>query len=40
MVLLIGEAGMGKTYLVEELQAWVERQGIATARQWCIFEQA
>jgi len=35
MVLILGEAGMGKTRLAEELQAWVERQGVATATARC-----
>jgi DNA-binding SARP family transcriptional activator/tetratricopeptide (TPR) repeat protein len=32
LVLLVGEAGIGKTRLAEELCEWAERQGIATAR--------
>ncbi len=32
MVALIGEAGIGKTRLAEELCGWVERQGAAAAR--------
>ncbi|NCC30656.1 MAG: hypothetical protein EOM24_01385 [Chloroflexia bacterium] len=35
LVLLTGEAGIGKTYLAEELAAWVERQGFAVAIAHC-----
>jgi tetratricopeptide (TPR) repeat protein len=35
MVLLSGEAGIGKTRLAEELCAWVERQGAAVAAAHC-----
>jgi DNA-binding SARP family transcriptional activator len=31
MALLVGEAGIGKTRLAEELEAWAARQGIVTA---------
>jgi DNA-binding SARP family transcriptional activator len=34
-VVLTGEAGIGKTRLAEELLAWAERQGIATASARC-----
>jgi hypothetical protein len=34
-VLVTGEAGIGKTRLAEELPAWAERQGIATASARC-----
>ncbi|HKF38699.1 MAG TPA: AAA family ATPase, partial [Ktedonobacteraceae bacterium] len=35
LVLLSGEAGIGKTRLAEELQTWVGRQGILTAEARC-----
>ena len=35
MVLISGEAGIGKTRLAEELLAWVERQGVETAVARC-----
>ncbi|MCL4560791.1 MAG: AAA family ATPase [Chloroflexi bacterium] len=35
MVLLRGEAGIGKTRLVEDLLQWANRQGIATANARC-----
>jgi len=35
MILLIGEAGIGKTRLAEELLDWVARQGAATAAAQC-----
>jgi DNA-binding SARP family transcriptional activator len=35
LVLLTGEAGIGKTRLAEELVLWAERQGIATATARC-----
>ena len=35
LVVLTGEAGIGKTRLAEELLTWVERQGIATAYARC-----
>ena len=34
-MLISGEAGIGKTRLAEELLAWVERQGAATAVARC-----
>jgi tetratricopeptide (TPR) repeat protein len=34
-VLLSGEAGIGKTRLAEELEAWVSRQGLVTATARC-----
>src|SRR6266566_4694274 len=35
LVLLSGEAGIGKTRLAEELEAWVSRQGMTTASARC-----
>lgn len=35
VVLLIGDAGIGKTRLAEEMEAWVSRQGIATVSAHC-----
>jgi len=35
MVVLSGEAGIGKTKLAEDLLAWVERQGMTTASTQC-----
>jgi tetratricopeptide (TPR) repeat protein len=35
IVILSGEAGIGKTRLAEEMEAWVSRQGMATARARC-----
>ena len=35
MIMLIGEAGIGKTRLAEELLTWVGRQGIVTASAHC-----
>jgi DNA-binding SARP family transcriptional activator len=35
MVVLSGEAGIGKTRLAEEFLAWVDRQGIVTASASC-----
>ena len=35
IVLLTGEAGIGKTRLAEEMEAWVSRQGLATATARC-----
>ncbi|MBN1658287.1 MAG: AAA family ATPase [Anaerolineae bacterium] len=35
MLLLTGEAGIGKTHLAEELYAWVVRQGFAAAAAHC-----
>lgn len=34
-VLLTGDAGIGKTRLAEEMEAWVSRQGMATASARC-----
>lgn len=35
VVLLTGEAGLGKTRLAEEMEAWVSRQGFAVASARC-----
>src|SRR5947209_2244303 len=35
IVILSGEAGIGKTRLAEEMEAWVGRQGMATASARC-----
>jgi DNA-binding SARP family transcriptional activator len=35
LVLLWGEAGIGKTRLAEEMEAWVSRQGMVTASARC-----
>ncbi len=35
MVILSGEAGIGKTRLAEEMEAWVSRQGMTTASARC-----
>jgi predicted ATPase len=35
LVLLSGEAGIGKTRLAEEMEAWVSRQGMGTASARC-----
>jgi DNA-binding SARP family transcriptional activator len=35
MVILSGEAGIGKTRLAEEMKAWVDRQGMTTASARC-----
>src|SRR5260370_16820630 len=35
MVVLTGEAGIGKTRLAEELLAWVGRQGMTSAHACC-----
>ena len=35
VVLLTGEAGLGKTRLAEEMEVWVSRQGFATASARC-----
>ncbi len=35
MVILSGEAGIGKTRLAEEMQAWIDRQGMTTASARC-----
>jgi DNA-binding SARP family transcriptional activator len=39
MALLIGEAGIGKTRLLEEFQGWASRQGISTAYSRCYSTQ-
>lgn len=39
MVVLTGEAGIGKTKLAEELLAWVSRQGMTTASARCYAAQ-
>ncbi len=35
LVILSGEAGIGKTRLAEEMEAWVSRQGMTTASAHC-----
>ncbi len=35
LVILTGEAGIGKTRLAEEMEAWVSRQGMTTAGAHC-----
>ncbi|HEY5004969.1 MAG TPA: AAA family ATPase, partial [Ktedonobacteraceae bacterium] len=35
IVILSGEAGIGKTRLAEEMEAWVSRQGLATVSAHC-----
>jgi DNA-binding SARP family transcriptional activator len=35
VVILSGEAGIGKTRLAEEMEAWVSRQGLKTAQARC-----
>ena len=35
IVILTGEAGIGKTRLAEEMEAWVSRQGMTTANARC-----
>ncbi len=35
IVILTGEAGIGKTRLAEEMEAWVSRQGMTTASACC-----
>ncbi|MBA2397076.1 MAG: AAA family ATPase [Ktedonobacteraceae bacterium] len=35
IAILSGEAGIGKTRLAEEMEAWISRQGIATASAHC-----
>lgn len=35
IIILSGEAGIGKTRLAEEMEAWVSRQGMATASARC-----
>jgi predicted ATPase/transcriptional regulator with XRE-family HTH domain len=35
MVMLIGEAGIGKTRLIEDLARWADRQGISVATAHC-----
>lgn len=35
MILLVGEAGIGKTRLAEDLARWAERQGISVATAHC-----
>ena len=35
VVLLTGDAGIGKTRLAEEMETWARRQGVITARAYC-----